>query len=99
MNLVKMKTSDVAVDGRGLSGQVRHVGTKTFVYAAETWTDSAFDPAKNLPEMRLVFGSEALLQLLSADRELAAYAALGKNVVAVHKGKVYRIVSSPSPGH
>ena len=37
------------------------------------------------------FGSEVLLTAISSDKQLAAYASLGENVVVVHKGKLYRI--------
>ncbi len=87
--LQKMKAAEISVPG--MTATVRHIGTKEFVLRGETWTDSTFNPGGNLPVVELSFGSETLLKEIAADKQLASYAALGRNVVVVHKGKVYRI--------
>jgi hypothetical protein len=87
--LKDMKGAEVAPSSRGAT--VRRVGTKTFRLKDGTWVDDAFDSAKQLPSVELVIGSEALLAAAVADRDLGRYAALGRNVVVVHRGKVYRI--------
>jgi hypothetical protein len=69
----------------------RKIGSKEFVLKGSIWTDSSYDPNKKLEVVDLVFGSEALLKAIASDKQLAAYAALGKNVTVVHNGKVYRI--------
>jgi hypothetical protein len=46
-----------------------------------------------LSVVKLEFGSEALLKAIAADNELASFAALGKNVIVVHRGKVFRITA------
>ncbi len=83
-----MKTADVAAPQAGAT--TRSIGAKRFVLRDGVWTDSSYNAAGKLPTIDLSFGSEALLKALAADRELASYASLGKNVVVVHKGKVYR---------
>jgi Ca-activated chloride channel homolog len=91
--LKAMKTGDVAqsADGAG----ARTVGAKTFRLENGTWIDTAFDAVGNkLPVISLVFGSDAMLKALAADPQLAAYAALGKNVTVIHKSKVYKITAA-----
>ncbi len=89
--LKTMKTADVAQPAA--AGGTRSLGAKTFRLENGTWIDSAYDPAGKLPVIDLAFGSDALLKAVAADPQLASYAALGKNVIVVHKGKVYRISS------
>lgn len=92
--LKAMKSADVAVAQAGELHRLRQVGPKSFRLENNTWVDSAYDAAMKLPVVSLVFGSDALLRAIASDSQLASYAALGKNVVVVHKGKVYRIASS-----
>ncbi len=87
--LKAMKTADVAVPQT--TAATRRVGSKNFLLRNGIWTDSSYDPARHLPVTELSFGSEALLKTLASDRQLASYASLGKNVLVVHKGTVYRI--------
>ena len=88
--LQAMKSADTEAP-QSTRTDMMHVGSKTFALKGGTWIDTAYDEKSGLPIVDLLFGSEAMLQALVADRQLAAYAALGKNVVVVHKGKVYRI--------
>jgi Ca-activated chloride channel family protein len=90
--LGSMKRAEVAAAGQPAPWPgTRQAGGKTFADRAGVWTDTAYDPAAKLPVVELGFASDALLQALAADRRLAAYAAIGRNVVVVHLGKVYRI--------
>jgi Mg-chelatase subunit ChlD len=84
-----MKSAEVAADAPRSSG--RRVGAKTFQQKDGAWVDAEHDPARKLPLVELQFGSDALLRAIAADAQLAAYAALGRDVTVVHKGKVYRI--------
>jgi hypothetical protein len=87
--LKAMKTADVAVPQ--MTAKTRRVGSKEFVLRYGIWTDSSYVPDGKLQVMDLPFESEALLKAIAADKQLASYASLGKNVVVVHRGKVYRI--------
>jgi len=87
--LQQMKSAEVAAPANMAAS--RRVGAKEFVLKDQVWTDTNYDPNKKLEVVDLVFGSEALLKAMAADKQLAAYAALGKSVTVVHNGKVYRI--------
>ncbi|HYK90240.1 MAG TPA: VIT and VWA domain-containing protein [Acidobacteriota bacterium] len=84
-----MKTADVAVPQTTATS--RRIGSKEFLLRDGTWTDTAYDPSGKLPITDLPFGSDVLLKTIAADKQLASYASLGRNVVVVHKGRVYRI--------
>jgi len=88
-----MKSAEVAADSAATGS--RRVGSKTFTLKDDTWTDSAYSPDMKLPVVMLEFGSDALLKAISSDPQLGSYAALGKKVVVVHKGKIYRIAPRP----
>src|SRR6185503_4241548 len=87
--LSEMKSAEVS-STPGTS-KMRQVGSKVFTDKDGAWVDSVYDPNAKLAVVDLVFGSEELLKAVTADAQLASYAALGKNVTVVHKGKVYRI--------
>ncbi len=87
--LKSMKNADVVQPRQ--TKTTRRIGSKEFVLREGVWTDSAYDPAGKLPTLDLVYGSEPMLKAVAGDRKLASYASLGKNVVVVHNGKVYRI--------
>jgi Ca-activated chloride channel family protein len=87
--LREMKSAEVSLS-QGTSKN-RRVGSKVFMEKEGAWVDSAYDPNAKLAVVDLLFGSEELLKAITGDRQLASYAALGKNVTVVHKGKVYRI--------
>jgi Ca-activated chloride channel homolog len=84
-----MKSAEVAASPNKTASQ--RIGAKEFALKDNVWTDTTYDPKKKLEVVDLVFGSEALLKAMAADKQLAAYAALGKSVTVVHNGKVYRI--------
>jgi Ca-activated chloride channel family protein len=88
-----MKSAEVAADSA--AGGSKRVGSKTFTLKDNIWTDSAYGPDLKLPVITLEFGSDALLKAISSDPQLGSYAALGKNVVVVHNGRIYRIAPRP----
>jgi hypothetical protein len=89
VGLKNMKAAEIAAPPA--TATTKWIGSKEFVLRGDVWTDTAYDPDKKLDVVDLVFGSEALLKTITSDKQLAAYAALGKNVVVVYGGKVYRI--------
>jgi Ca-activated chloride channel homolog len=89
VGLKNMKSAEIAAPPS--SGITRWIGSKEFALKGEVWTDIAHSPDKKLEVVDLTFGSEAMLKAIAADKQLAAYATLGKNVIVVHNGKIYRI--------
>lgn len=88
----KEKTEAEKLD-KPASASVRNVGNKTF-YLDENglWIDSEFKPESKLPETKIAFASKEFFDLLDKEKELAAFFALGEQVVVVWKDRVYRIV-------
>lgn len=76
------------------SGINQFVANKNFFNSNGNWIDSDFKEDAKLPEVKLVFGSNEYFDLLTKEKELAQYFALGEEVVVVWKGKVYRVVKS-----
>ncbi len=70
------------------------VGNKNFYNSDGNWIDTDFKEDAKLPEIKLEFGSNEFFDLLTKEKELAQYFALGEQIVVVWKGKVYRIVKS-----
>jgi Ca-activated chloride channel homolog len=89
VGLKDMKSAEIAAPP--VTATTRWIGSKQFVLRGDIWTDADYDPDKKLEVVDLAFGSEALLKDIASDKQLAAYAALGKNITVVHSGKVYRI--------
>jgi Ca-activated chloride channel family protein len=89
VGLRDMKSAEIAPQPPATRTQ--RIGAKEFVLKGEVWTDTVYDPKQKLEVVDLAIRSEALLKAISSDKQLAAYAALGKNVTVVHNGKVYRI--------
>lgn len=75
----------------GNSTQNQFVANRNFIRQGDVWVDSEFQTASKLKEIDLQFGSEEYFNVLSANRELAPYFALGENVTVVWKGNVYRV--------
>jgi hypothetical protein len=71
---------------------VRQLGGKTFRLVAGEWVDSDYDPLSLLPVETVSASTRA--SLLDRMPELKPYAALGPNVLVVHRGVVYRFSSS-----
>lgn len=67
------------------------VGSKNFFNQSNVWVDAEFTNERRLPETNVKFGSEEYYALLSKEKVLAQYFALGEEVVVVHNNRVYRV--------
>ncbi len=76
-----------------VDGQItlKKVGSKTFYLENGVWVDSEFKEEAKMPETKLQFASNEYFDLITKQKELAQFFALGEQVVVVWKGKVYRI--------
>ena len=79
------------VDEKDTPSTTRRVGSKTFYLRDGVWTDAEFNVDSRLPELKLVFGSDAYFELLKQKPGLASYFALGEKVIVVFDGKVYKV--------
>lgn len=70
----------------------QQVSTKTFYQVGDSWQDAELKPEAKLPEVKVQFASDEYFALLSQEKELAQFFALGEQVVVVYKGKIYRVV-------
>ena len=75
-----------------IAGNLKKVGAKTFYLENGVWIDSEFKEEAKLAETKLQFASSEYFDLVTKEKDLAQYFALGEQVVIVWKGKVYRIV-------
>jgi hypothetical protein len=75
-----------------VDSNVKRVGAKTFYLENGVWIDSEFKEESKLPEVKLQFASNEFFDLISKEKDLAQFFALGEKVLVVWKGKVYRIV-------
>jgi hypothetical protein len=64
---------------------------KTFYLLDGVWTDSEFKTESKLPVVTLKFASDEYFNLVGQEPKLAECFALGRRVVVVWKGKVYRV--------
>ncbi|MCI0337173.1 MAG: VIT and VWA domain-containing protein [Acidobacteria bacterium] len=89
----EMKDADKIVNERPSSSasKMRQITGKTFYLLDGVWTDSEFKEAARLPVVNLKFASDVYFNLIGQEPKLADYFALGKRVVVVWKGKVYRV--------
>jgi len=78
-----------------LDSPMKTIGGKTFYLQNGVWTDSEWKADLKLPEIKLVFASDAYFDLLKQKSKLAEYFSLGEQVVVVFEGKVYRVSSAP----
>jgi Ca-activated chloride channel family protein len=75
------------------TGQVKKVAVKTFYLENGFWIDGEFKGEAKMPEIKIKFASEEYFDLVSKEKDLAQYLAVGEQVVIVWKGKVYRITN------
>ncbi|MEZ5425648.1 MAG: VIT and VWA domain-containing protein [Pyrinomonadaceae bacterium] len=68
------------------------VGTKNFFNVNHNWVDTDYKEEAKLPEVTVQFASNEYFDLITKEKELAQYFALGEQVTVVWKGKVYRVV-------
>jgi Ca-activated chloride channel family protein len=71
--------------------QNQFVANKNFIQQSNVWVDAEFKPELKQTEVNLKFASDEYFALVSRERELAQYFALGGEVVVVWKNKVYRV--------
>ncbi len=71
---------------------VKKVGIKTFYLRGGVWIDSTVDFVSNAKEIKLKFASNEYFDLVTKEKDLAKFLSVGKKVVVVWKGKVYRII-------
>ncbi len=79
-------------DAIRIAGNLKKVGAKTFYLENGVWIDAEFKEEAKLAETKLEFASNEYFDLITKEKDLAQYFALGEQVVVVWKGKVYRIV-------
>jgi Ca-activated chloride channel family protein len=73
------------------TGVVKKVGAKTFYLENNVWVDSEYKEESKLPEIKLKFASDEYFDFVTKESDIAQFFALGKQVIIVWKGKVYRI--------
>jgi Ca-activated chloride channel family protein len=78
------------------SNLVKIVGARTFVWSAEKWIDTGFDP-DSMQTVKVAFLSEDYFTLSEAHPELAAAFALGEQVIAMSEGTAYEVVAEDVP--
>jgi Ca-activated chloride channel family protein len=76
------------------SSIVKNVGGKTFYLRDDVWTDSEFKVGTGLPESVVNFGSDEYFTLLKQKPGLGQFFSLGKRVVVVFEGRIYRVTST-----
>lgn len=72
---------------------VRQVLDKAFVLKDETWTDTAYDPAR-MKTVKIRFASHAYFALLDKYPALHRYFALGQQVIVVLDGTAYEVTGA-----
>jgi Ca-activated chloride channel family protein len=88
----EMKESDKDVRLDSYVSTIRTVGGKTFQLKNEEWIDTEFKDTLTLPKVELQFGSDEFFTLITKEPKLADFFSLGKKVVVVYKGKIYKVV-------
>lgn len=78
-------------EGENQAAAIRIVGTRTFLFQAGTWVDTAYDPEK-MQAQQVVFLSEDYFRLLEARPDLSPAFALGEQVTLVVDGQVFEVV-------
>ncbi|MCA9873168.1 MAG: VWA domain-containing protein [Anaerolineales bacterium] len=73
------------------TGEVKVVGSKTFVLRDGVWIDTAYDPERTTPQP-IGFASDAYFDLLAAVPELGQYLAIGPRVLVLAGSQAYEIV-------
>ncbi len=71
---------------------VEKIGVKTFYLENGVWVDSTFKETGGLTEIKLQFASNEYFDLITKEKELAKFFALGKSVIVVWQDKVYRVI-------
>jgi Ca-activated chloride channel family protein len=87
----ELRKADKIIAADWPNNPIRQVAGKTFYLRDGVWTDSEFKADTKLPVVSLKFASDEYFTLLGKDAKLADWFALGKSVVVVWNGKVYRV--------
>ena len=74
-----------------ITGMVKKIGAKTFYLENDVWVDSEYKEEAKLPETKLRFAENEYFDLITKEKELAQFFALGEQLLIVWKGKVYRV--------
>lgn len=75
--------------------RVQNVGDKTFNnVSGNLWVDSEYSSKSAKKTNVVVFGSTQYFDLLKSQPEIAKYLSVGKEMIVVFKGAVYKIVQS-----
>src|SRR5262249_997525 len=72
---------------------VKSVEDKTFYLRDGFWTDSSFEARSGKPEV-ISFGSQQFLDLMRKVPGISKYLGVGRQMILVYKGHVYKIVES-----
>jgi Ca-activated chloride channel family protein len=88
----EMKESDKDERLDSYVSTIRTVGGKTFQLKNEVWIDTEFKETLTLPKVELQFGSDEFFSLITKDSKLAEFFSLGKKIVVVYKGKIYKVI-------
>jgi len=70
---------------------VRHVAGRTFYLKLGVWTDSRFNEKQKTEEVE--YGSQAYFDLLTQNKGMGEFLALGEQVIFEFQGKWYRITA------
>ncbi len=98
-NSMQMNTQAVASEEKDDKEQIlirnttlnQFVANKNFVNQNGVWVDSEFSESSKLPEVTIKFASDDFFTLISKEKSIGQYLSLGKQIVIVWKGTVYRI--------
>ena len=71
---------------------VKKVGVKTFYLKNGVWVDSNYDKTSGLRETKVKFASNEYFDLITKQKALAKYFAIGEKVVVVWNGRVYTVI-------
>jgi Ca-activated chloride channel family protein len=84
-------------DGRAdKANGVKRVEDKTFYLKNGFWTDSAFESGNTDKAEVVKFGSDRYFALIKSNPGISKYLAVGRQVILVFKGHLYKIVDASS---
>jgi Ca-activated chloride channel family protein len=91
-----IQSADIAAAPGGEAAQtVKVVGDKTFVLRDGVWTDTTFDPSRQMAQ-QVGFGGDAYFDLLAARPDMGVFFSLGERVIVVLDGVAYKVAAADS---
>lgn len=81
----------VGRDDGGTAGEIRVIGSRTFILRDGIWIDTGFDPSR-MSTIQVAFASDAYFRLLETDPALGPAFALGQRVIALSQGQAFEVV-------